>query len=275
MLSVMRIVIIVTLALLGGSSCAQLGLDGHGSGEIPFEYSAEDFGKVEIQNVPQNYLDDPGFPVDAPAHRCFNLEAKRPLPALEKGGRYFHPTYSVVCIVPTADWGVISFASSYPNFARSVELIKKMIKEKPSDFHQFQDLFDFPYNNAGWSIKAKVEHLDFESVQGVFFLTQYSQDVLPTPLNNEELTANFQGLTKDGKYYVAARFSTIHPSLPRGIDFVDQSYDKCLEYESSAIHKCVGDYLKKESARLEKLRQEEFQPSLHSIKTLLASISVK
>jgi hypothetical protein len=56
---------------------------------------------------------------------------------------------------------------------------------------------------------------------GMLFLTQYSNEMQPNPVNDEELTLDFQGLTRDGRYYLAARLAITHPSLPRGIDFTD------------------------------------------------------
>src|SRR5215475_10098509 len=69
--------------------------------EIPFAYDRDAFGKVEVESVPKMVaagLDE--FPEDTPAHSCFHLRDKRPLPALENGARYFYPAYSVVCIIP-------------------------------------------------------------------------------------------------------------------------------------------------------------------------------
>jgi hypothetical protein len=246
--------------------------------KTPFEFRAKDFGKVRIREEKKVNAHDQAvidkWPIDAPAHKCYDLEAKRPLPALEKGARYFFPAYSFVCIIPTSDPSEGDFAKAYPNFNKAVDQIRDLLKTKPKTFRQFDDMFDFPYNNAGWSVKAKIEYLDFSKVSGVFFLAQYSQDMTPTPLNNEELTAVFQSLTKDGKFYVAARFSATHPSLRRGIDFVDNKpQDNCLQFKYPAINDCVRAYLKVESDRLEKFSDKDFQPSLASIKSLLSSIS--
>jgi hypothetical protein len=76
---------------------------------------------------------------------------------------------------------------------------------------------------------------------------------------------DFQGLTKDGKYYVAARVAITHPSLPRGIDFTDDIERDLPNYS----------YLQKEEKELERFSEESFQPSLKSLKTLLSSIYVE
>jgi hypothetical protein len=86
----------------------------------------------------------------------------------------------------------------------------------------------------------------------------------PNPVNNEELTLVFQGLTKDGRYYVAARLAITHPSLPRGIDFTD-------EIERDRLWR----YLGKTEKELEGFSEESFQPSLKSLKALLTSVDVE
>lgn len=93
---------------------------------------------------------------------------------------------------------------------------------------------------------------------------QYSQDMAPSPVNNEELTCNFQGLTTDGKYYVAARLAITHPSLPKGIDFTNvpkRELDK------------KRTYLRKDEQLLNSFTDESFRPSLNTLKTLIASIA--
>ena len=249
------------------------------SGRTPFEYPKEDFGVSRTQRIEKVDSTDEsvkqGFPIDAPAHYCYNLEAKRTLPALEKGARYFFPAYSFVCIVPTFDPSERDFAKAYPNFSQAVVKIGRLLKGKPTSFRQFEDLFDFPYNNAGWTFRSKVAYLEHPTVSGVFFLTQYSNGMLPSPANNEELTATFQGLSKNGRYYIAAKFSTTHPSLPRGIDFVDKSIqDPPGDMTSEQIREYERRYLKKEGEKVDALRDEEFRPALPTIKKLISTISV-
>lgn len=245
---------------------------------IPFEFSEKDFGKPELRHEKKELAqppDNPSMPYDAPAHTCYHLEATRPLPALDKGPRYFHPAYSFVCIVPTTDPTEDDFSKSYPTVAKAVAQIKALLKNRPKEFRQFDDVFDFPYNNAGWAFKTKVSYLDHKLVKGVFFVTQYTQELTPNPANNEELTANFQGITQDGKYYLAARFSISHPKLPRGIDFTD---DRVRELALKArtpeeINARTAAYLKLEERKVSQLDDREFQPSLPSIKRLLSSIN--
>lgn len=231
--------------------------------EVPFVYNANDYGKVEIESVAKQVVEKDSLPEEAPAHSCYHLEDKRALPALDKGPRYFYPTYSTVCIIPLFDSSVADFAKSYPYLHEAAVKLRKLLARRPGRF-KFDDINDLPFNNAAGTIQSRLEYLSFKTGAGVLFLTQYSQDTPPSPINNEELTCNFQGLTNDGRYYIAARLAITHPSLPKGIDSTDTTkLDPKLKY------------LKKDEQRLNSFAEDSFNPSLRSLKSLITSISTK
>jgi hypothetical protein len=235
---------------------------------VSFSYSAKDFAEVKIEKVQQETALDGGDGIDegiSPAHVCFNLKDKRPLPALEQGPRYFYPTCSFLCAVPLQDASVKDFGKAYPNLDAFAKDLRKILRERPAILEGQEDIPDFPPNNASPSIVSRFQYLDFRSGAGILFLTQYSNEMQPNPVNNEELTVDFQGLTKDGRYYVAARIAIAHPSLPRGIDFTDDIVRDIPDF----------NYLKKEAKELEGFSEESFRPSLKSLKALLSSVQVK
>lgn len=233
---------------------------------VSFLYSADDFAEVKIEKkqkktAPEGDAIDEGF---APAHLCFTLKDKRPLPAFQQGPRYFFPARSFICAIPLKDASVKDFAKAYPSLHFAGAHLQKILRERPNKFEHRRDIPDIPANNASPSIVGKFQYLNFRSGSGILFITQYSNEMEPNPLNNEELTLNFQGLTKDRRYYVAARLAITHPSLPRGIDFTDH-IERDLHW----------NYLRKEEKELEALPEESFQPSLKSLKGLLSSINVE
>ena len=235
---------------------------------VSFLYNPGDFPEVKIEKVQKETALGSDEGIDegiSPAHVCFNLEDKRPLPALEQGPRYFNPTYSFICVVPLEDSSVQDFGEAYPNLDSFAAELHKILRERPRSLKNEQDIPDFPPNNASPSIISRFQYLDFRSGSGMLFLTQYSNEMQPNPVNNEELTLDFQGLTTDGKHYVAARIAITHPSLPRGIDFTDD-----IVRDVPHFH-----YLKKEEKALEGLSEESFRPSLKSLKALLSSIDVE
>ena len=69
-----------------------------------------------------------------------------------------------------------------------------------------------PLFNAAQVMHAQVQYLDFKSGQGLRYVTEFDQAFVP--INNNELIYTYQGLTSDGKYYVAAVLPVNHPDLP-------------------------------------------------------------
>jgi hypothetical protein len=234
---------------------------------VSFTYSTNDFVEVKIEKKRKQTAPDSGNVIDegfAPEHVCFSLKDKRPLPALEQGPRYFIPAYSFICAIPLKDSSVRDFGRAYPSLNWAAVKLRKILRSRPHKLKDRKDVPDIPNNNASPSIMSRFQYLDFRSGSGILFLTQYTQEMEPNPVNNEELTLNFQGITKDGKDYLAARIAITHPSLPRGIDFTDD-IERDRQY----------NYLKKSEKKLEKLSEESFQPSLKSLKALLSSVYVK
>jgi len=234
---------------------------------VSFIYSTNDFGEVEIRKEEKltppdmaSYIDE-GF---APEHFCFRLTDKRPLLAFEQGPRYFFPARSFICAIPLKDSTVKDFGGAYASLNSAAEDLQKILRERPDEFEHRRDVPDIRANNAGPSILSRFQYLDFRSGSGILFLTQYSQEYEPNPVNNEELTLDFQGLTKDGRYYVAARLAITHPSLPRGIDFTDE-IERDMQWR----------YLRTTEKELEGFTEESFQPSLKRLKAMLSSIYVE
>ena len=77
---------------------------------------------------------------------------------------------------------------------------------------EIQNMPFLPLFNAAQVMHAQTQYLDFKNGQGLRYLTQFDQ--APLPINNNELIYTYQGLTNDGKYYVAAVLPVNHPSLP-------------------------------------------------------------
>ncbi|PKO13097.1 MAG: hypothetical protein CVU39_20865 [Chloroflexi bacterium HGW-Chloroflexi-10] len=69
-----------------------------------------------------------------------------------------------------------------------------------------------PLFNKTQVLHAHIQYLDFNNGQGLRYLTEFSQGIVP--IHNNELMYTYQGLTNDGKYYVAAVLPVNHPNLP-------------------------------------------------------------
>lgn len=121
-----------------------------------------------------------------------------------------------------------------------------------------------PLYNAAQVMHAQVQYLDFKNGKGVRFLTQFDQ--APIPINNYELIYTFQGLTSDGKYYVAAVLPVTHPDLPNTPQLSTEQVAEMNNFQAS---------LEKTVTRLEQQPTSSFTPDLAKLDALVQSIEVK
>jgi hypothetical protein len=117
-----------------------------------------------------------------------------------------------------------------------------------------------PLFNEAQVMHTQVQYLDFKNGNGVRFLTQFSQGIYP--LNNRMLFYTFQGLTSDGKYYIAAVLPVTNPELP-ATDTVNLTG---TEYR---------DELAKTVTLLDQQPANSFTPDLSTLDALIQSIEIK
>jgi hypothetical protein len=68
-----------------------------------------------------------------------------------------------------------------------------------------------PFFNAAQVFASNVQAISFQGGSGVRFLTEYAQ--YPASANNHDLFYQFQGLTRDGQYYIVAILPITAPML--------------------------------------------------------------
>jgi hypothetical protein len=112
---------------------------------------------------------------------------------------------------------------------------------------------------------AHLEYLDFQSGQGLRYLTQFDQAFIP--INNYELIYTYQGLTSDGKYYVAAVLPVTHPSLAADASVTG---NEPPEFTSD-----FPTYLTNVVASLNPQAADTFTPDLTQLDAMMSSLEVK
>jgi hypothetical protein len=122
-----------------------------------------------------------------------------------------------------------------------------------------------PLVNQAQVIHANVQYLDFQSGQGLRYLTEFSQGIMP--LNNSELIYTYQGLTSDGKYYVAAVLPVNHPSLPAEAGITG---NEPLEFSSD-----YTGYKANLANTLNTAAADTFTPDLTLLDAMMSSLEIK
>jgi uncharacterized protein YceK len=180
-----------------------------------------------------------------PQHQVFSLEGYEISEHLMK---------AQIFLYPVAELDLYNAGAS-----KAAADLKKLLEDKEvGEYLPFLPLF-----NAAQVMHAKVEFIDFGNGKGVRYLTQFDQ--APIPINNYELIYTYQGLSEDGKYYVAAIFPVTHPELPESNDVAgDQEF---------IVDNFIAD-MAESVVKLENLSDSSFSPDLTKLDALIQSIEI-
>jgi hypothetical protein len=103
-----------------------------------------------------------------------------------------------------------AYAEMVPPAFESIHRLNNILHD-PAAVLNIDQLPTVPFFNAKAVFAANIEVNAFQNGRGVRFLTQYAQ--YPAPVNNHELFYHYQGVTRDGAYYVIAIFPVTAPGF--------------------------------------------------------------
>ena len=130
-----------------------------------------------------------------------------------------------------------------------------------------------PFFKAQQIFAANIQTLPFQNGGGVRFITEYAQ--FNAPANNHELFYQFQGVTRDGAYYIVAIFPITVPVLaetseaaavlpPGGVAYPDITDENA---DWAGYYTAVTDLLNSTSP-------DTFTPSINQLDLLIASMQI-
>jgi len=130
-----------------------------------------------------------------------------------------------------------------------------------------------PFFNAQQVFAANIQAVSFQNGGGVRFLTEYAQN--NAPVNNHELFYQFQGVTRDGAYYIIAILPVTAPVLaetsdagavlpPGGIPYPDMT-DPNADWQG---------YYTAVTGLLNSTTPDVFTPSINQLDMLIESIQI-
>ena len=162
-----------------------------------------------------------------------------------------HRMQPQIFIFPAGD-----LASANENAGKAAADLQALLQSR-----QAGDKLPFlPLDSSLQVMHARVEYLDFKNGKGVAFLTQYNNGIVP--INNMQLIYTFQGLTSDGKTYIAAVLPITQADLPA----TDQASSIAGAEFQAAQAKTI--------AALEQQPGGSFTPDLAKLKAMIQSIAI-
>lgn len=213
---------------------------------VSFSYDRSLANEIQPEIVPS--VGEPALDI-APEHIRFSFEDYPHLPA-------FHEPRLLV-------FPVEAYANLSPQAAERVVDLRNLLQEKP---RSVSDEIPFlPFWNAAQILRTNPVYLQFQGGSGVRFLTQYGQAAWP--VNNFDLFYTCQGLSQDGRYYIAAIFPVSHPELPAdGEEYIG---DDWMSFELN-----FTEYLEQIEFFLNAQSETRFTPDLSSLDAMIESLAI-
>jgi hypothetical protein len=108
------------------------------------------------------------------------------------------------------------YAEMYPPAFESIRRLDNILYTPGGPSLNADQLPVVPFFNAAQIFASNVQVISFQNGQGVRFLTEYAQ--FAAPVNNHDLFYHFQGVTRDGAYYIIAILPITAPVLAETSD---------------------------------------------------------
>lgn len=196
-----------------------------------------------------------------PAHLRFTFNNQN-LP--NAGG--VSPNQPQLLIYPVEAYLQIEADAGADDVAQRVDALKTLLQEQPDSVEGQIPML--PGSVRGKQIvQARLKYLEFEGGSGLRFLTHFGTDA--TPVTEHGLFYTFQGLTDDGKYYVAY----YHP-VPTSLLPGDSESVAALMKDTDAFEQNYDAYLQQINEQLETANSADFTPDLADIDAMLESLRI-
>lgn len=171
---------------------------------------------------------------------------------------------AVINIYPAAEYtSVNSWAES--SFTRLQALLASPATPLTND-----NLPTVPFNGAAaQQYAAQAKFISFNGGNGLSMISQYSQ--FPGPILKDNSFYHYEGLTSDGKYFVAALFPV---NLPLQSTAENPNADGVIHPEDISDTTALNAYYQGITDKLNSSSADSFQPSLTLLDTLIQSLTV-
>lgn len=192
-----------------------------------------------------------------PAHLKFTFDEDTASPWLDTRQRQ-------LLIYPVDAYHSMYGFAGVDELSQRMDTLQTLLQERPPQVST--ELPVLPDIGASQVMHAQVKYLDFKGGSGVRFITHYAQDV--SPILNSSIFYTFQGLTDDGRFYVAYFQPISTPLLPNTLaEAGAQDYD--------AFAQKFESYLAQTTQALNGARPGDFTPDLSQIDKMLESLLIQ
>lgn len=212
--------------------------------------------KLRAETVPRK--PNVRFPIDWngwPRHLRLLFDEDQP-------GGGFDPRQRQILILPLRDYQRLFRGAEAESFGQAIRAFQALLAERPAQLKQ--DPLLLPASDLSQAMRAQVRYLEFNGGSGVRFLAHLTQEL--RPLTASSLIYTFQGLTHDGRYYIAAYLPVTTTALPAAPAEITQTERDEFKRDYFAYAEGIAQKLD--------AQPKSFTPALAAIDAMIASLRI-
>jgi hypothetical protein len=236
----------------------QLGL---AAGDIKFALAQ--FGDIApavfVEQI-ANHHDEPPFMNGYPDHILFNLSQQ-----MSDGAA--NPSVPQLRVIPVESFRALYRAGERAAFDRQITTLQGVIRKGKLEYSDTLDIL--PTVEAAPLFFANSTVLSFHGGHAVRYVTQYAQE--QSVIANGDIFVSVQGLTDDGKYYLAAYLPVTTRVLPSSFDDLPKATQQTIYGDDADSYR---SYVEKMVGVLNLLKPTDFEPDLSKLDRLIESIEI-
>jgi hypothetical protein len=240
------------------------------SGEIAVSFDKRHFEKVELNIIPKCPGRASPEGATGPKRRVLTLR-HQPRSAFKGAGRYYYPSSSAIYVTPLFDSSVKEFAAAYPSLHENALGLRKLLLLSRREFEARAEQWkhpdpvqvpDEPFSNAGACLLAHYKRLNQPRCTGYRMLTYYRNGSAGYGAINAELQYQYQGFTRDERFFITAKLAVRHDLLPDSIDDARAASDE-TPAEQLAERKGINRW-----------KEDSFLPPLTVLDAMIGSLHI-
>jgi hypothetical protein len=174
----------------------------------------------------------------------------------------FDPRGRQLLILPLNPYRTLFNEAEAKLFDDAIQTLRSILISRPLKLDN--DLTVLPVSDLSQAFRVQTRYLDFNGGSGVGFVTYLTQEI--EPFVSSRLIYTFQGLTNDGRYYIAAYFpisSTVLTPAPTDV----------TKEERDAARKDFPNYYERIVTALEQ-SPDSYTPSLTAFDATIQSLQL-
>jgi hypothetical protein len=177
---------------------------------------------------------------------------------------WFDPLFErQLLIFPVPAYRQIYEAVGINEVTTQIETLNQLLTSRPEAVEQAIPVFP-PLGETEQDLRAQVKYLDFAGGSGVRFITHFAQEA--SPITNDTIFYTFQGLTADGRFYIAFYQPVSTSTLPNTFE------DSVAAADYEAFAASFDSYLAETVQSLNALPATDYTPDLSQLDTLIESL---